>query len=176
MSLEKPLAKLMNNIDKSQITNERNGRLINSPAFSGAWGRILGLALLLLSAAPSYAGTKEALDNDTPTAKFSTDLHRGTDANGMVTVIVQHRQMPNSTHLKGMQGRGATIKSQLHTIRAVTMRVPVSMLAELAKDPNVAYITPDRPVQLTASNEEYTTAIEKDLAAAQFASMAPASA
>ena len=68
----------MNNIDKSQITNERKGRPLNSPAFSAAWGRILGLALLVLSAAPSYAGTKEALDNDTPTAKFSTDLHQRT--------------------------------------------------------------------------------------------------
>ena len=162
---------LMNNINKSQVTKGRNGRLINSPAFSAAWGRILGLALLMLSASPSYAATKEVLDNakDTPTRKFSTDLHQRADSNGMVTVIVQHRQMPTSVHLKGMQGRGATIKSQLHTIRAVTMRVPISMLAELAKDPNVAYITPDRRVHLTASNEDYTTAIEKDLAAAQFA-------
>ena len=69
----------MNNIDKSQITNGRKGGLINSPAFSAAWGRVLGLALLMLSAAPSYAGTR-ALDNDTPTAKFSTDLHSGAQA------------------------------------------------------------------------------------------------
>ena len=65
----------------------------------------------------------------------------------MVTVIVQHRQMPTSAHLKGLQGRGATIKSQFRTIRAVTMRVPVSMLAELANDPNVTYITPDRTIK-----------------------------
>jgi len=160
----------MNNIDQSQISNGRNGRLISSPAFSAAWGRILGLALLMLSAAPSYAGTK-ALDNgsDTPTRKFSTDLHQRASANQMVDVIVQYRQTPATSHLKAMQDGGATIKSHLHTIRGVAMRVPSSMLAVLAKNPNVAYITPDRPVHLTASNEDYTTAIEKDLAAAQFA-------
>ncbi len=167
--LSKANGKLMNNIDRFQITDERNGRLLNSPAFSAAWGRVLAMALLVLAAVPSYAANKEALDNDTPTAKFSTDLQQRTGVNPMVDVIVQHRQMPTSAHLQGMQGRGAIIKSQLHTIRAVTMRVPVSMLAELAKDPNVAYITPDRPVHLSASNEDYTTAIERDLAAAQFA-------
>jgi serine protease AprX len=86
----------------------------------------------------------------------------------MVTVIVQYRQMPTDSSLRTMQLGGAAIKSKLHTIRGVTMRVPVSMLANLAKDPNVAYITPDRPVSLTG-NEDYTTAVEEDVAAAQFA-------
>jgi serine protease AprX len=160
----------MNKTDKSQVTNGCTGRPLNSPAFSAAWGRVLGLALLVLSAVSSYAGVAQALDGDTPTAKFSRDLQQAGDANGMVTVIVQHRQMPTSAHLKTMQGRGATIKSQFHTIRAVTMRVPVSMLAELAKDPNVAYITPDRPIRMAATNnEEFATAVEADIAASQFA-------
>ena len=87
----------------------------------------------------------------------------------MVTVIVQFRQMPGDASLKTMQLGGAAIKSKLHTIRAVTMRVPVSMLAALAKNPNVAYITPDRPVSMTWGNEDYSTAVEEDVAAAQFA-------
>jgi serine protease AprX len=77
--------------------------------------------------------------------------------------------MPGDASLKTMQLGGAAIKSKLHTIRAVTMRVPVSMLANLAKDPNVAYITPDRPVSMTWGNEDYSTAVEADVAAAQFA-------
>src|SRR3984893_4237540 len=159
--------KLMNNNDRSQITCGREGRPPSSPAFSAAWGRVLGLALLMLSAMPSYAG---------PTAKFSRDLEqRAAGANSparatsMVTVIVQYRQMPTASSIRTMQTGGAAIKSKLHTIRAVTMRVPVSMLAKLAQDPNVAYITPDRPVSLTATNEDYTTAVEADVAAAQFA-------
>ena len=152
---------LMNKSDKSQITNGREGRPPTSQTFSAAWGRVIGLALLVLSAVPSYAGSP---------AKFSRDLQRqAAGANSMVTVIVQYRQMPTSSSLRTMQLGGAAIKSNLHTIRAVTMRVPVSMLAKLAKDPNVAYITPDRPVSMTWGNEDYSTAVEADVAAAQFA-------
>jgi serine protease AprX len=157
----------MNINEKSQVTCGREGRPPSSPAFSAAWGRVVGLALLMLSAMPSYAG---------PTAKFSRDLeqraggaNRPAGANNMVTVIVQFRQMPGDAPLKTMQLGGAAIKSKLHTIRAVTMRVPVSMLAKLANDPNVAYITPDRPVSMTWGNEDYSTAVEADVAAAQFA-------
>src|SRR6266404_2516574 len=160
-SLENATKKLMNNSDKSQITCGREGRPPSSPAFSAAWGRVVGLVLLVLSAMPSYAGSGN---------KFSADLQqRAAGANSMVTVIVQFRQMPDNASIKTMQLGGAAIKSKLHTIRAVTMRVPVSMLANLAKDPNVAYITPDRPVSMTWGNEDYSTAVEADVAAAQFA-------
>ena len=172
MSLKNAAKKLMNNSDKSQITCGREGRPPSSATFSAAWGRVVGLALLVLSAMPSYAGTRPILDGDraTATAKFSTDLQqRAAGANSMVTVIVQYRQMPTSSSLRTMQLGGAAIKSKLHTIRAVTMRVPVSMLAKLAKDPNVAYITPDRPVSMTWGNEDYSAAVEADVAAAQFA-------
>jgi serine protease AprX len=107
----------------------------------------------------------------TSSRKLSADLMKPTaDSNGMVSVIVQHRQMPTMAHLQAMQGRGATIKTQFHTIRAVAMRVPVSMLAELENDPNVAYVTPDRN-QKMASNpvtEEYATAIGADVAQSQY--------
>ncbi len=161
----------MNNNDKSQGTNGREGVPLNSPTFSAAWGRVFGLALLALSAVLSYAGTRP-MDSGALTAKFSRDLQqRAAGATGMVTVIVQHRQMPSSAHLKTMKGRGATIKSQFHTIRAVTMRVPVSMLAELANDPNVAFITPDRTQKMTANpvTEEFATAVQADIAASQYA-------
>jgi serine protease AprX len=155
---------------KSRITNERKRRPFNSPLFGAAWGRALGVALLMFSAVPSFASAKPVLDTDSPTAKFSPDLHQRVDANGMVTVIVQHRQMPSDAHLKSMQGRGATIKSKFHTIHAVMMRVPVSMLAELAKDPNVKYITPDRNQKMAANpvTEEFATAVEADVAASQY--------
>jgi serine protease AprX len=161
----------MSDIDKSQSRERYEGRALNSPAFSAAWGRVLGLALLLLSAVPSYAGGRPALDNDTSAGKFSTDLQQRAGANEIVDVIVQYRQMPARAHLQAMQDGGATIKSKLHSIRGVTMRVPVSMLAVLAKNPNVAYITPDRPIKMTANptTEEFATAVEADVAAAQFA-------
>ena len=161
----------MTNNQKSQITTGRKDRPLNSPALSAAWGRVLGLALLVLSAVPSYAGTRPVLNNGAPsTTKFSRDVQQRVDASGMVTVIVQHRQMPSDAHLKAMQGRGATIKSKFHTIHAVMMRVPVSMLAELANDPNVSYVTPDRTQKMAANpvTEEFATAIEADVAASQY--------
>lgn len=100
---------------------------------------------------------------------MSADLREHATSKSLVTVIVQFRQMPDTTALAGMQSRGAAMRNRLHSIRAVTMRVPVSMLAELESNPNVAYVTPDRPVSLTAANEDYTTAVEADVAAAQFA-------
>jgi len=164
--LSKATGKPMNNIDRFQIT----GRPLNSPAFSAAWGRVLAMALLVLAAVPSYASAGQALNSDTPTAKFSKDLSQAGDANGMVTVIVQYRQMPTSSHLKAIRDGGAAIKSTLHVIHAVTMRVPASMLPALANDPNVAYISPDRPIRMAATNnEEFATAVEADDAAAQFA-------
>jgi serine protease AprX len=120
----------------------------------------------VVTTATSLVGTAA-----TSSRKFSADLMKPTaDSNGMVSVIVQHRQMPTMAHLQAMQGRGATIKTQFHTIRAVAMRVPVSMLAELENDPNVAYVTPDRN-QKMASNpvtEEYATAIGADVAQSQY--------
>jgi serine protease AprX len=163
---EKSTQKLMKNSDKSQVTYGRKDRPLSTPAFSAAWGRVLALVLLALSAVPSYAGPKPAPGN----TKFASDLQQRVEANGMVTIIVQHRQMPSAAHLKSMQGRGAAIRSQFHSIRAVTMRIPASMLAELARDPNVTYITPDRAQKMAANpvTEEFATAVEADVAAAQY--------
>ena len=167
MPSEKPTQKLMKNSDKSQTTYGRKDRPLSTPAFSAAWGRVLALVLLAVSAVPSYAGPKSAPGK---TPKFASDLQQRVEPNGMVTVIVQHRQMPSFAHLKSMQGRGAAIKSQFHSIRAVTMRVPASMLAELAQDPNVTYITPDRTQKMATNpvTEEYATAVEADVAASQY--------
>jgi serine protease AprX len=158
--------------ERSQVTDGPQDRPLKSTTLGAGWGRAVGLTLLALSAVPSYGGSRPVLDGDSQraTAKYSRDLRGQGNASGMVTVIVQHRQMPTSAHLKGMQDRGAMIRSKFQTIRAVTMRVPVSMLSELANDPNVAYITPDRPLAMTSNpqTEEFATAVEADVAAAQY--------
>jgi serine protease AprX len=177
---------------------------INTSQFSAAWGRVLGLVLLLTaSAIPSYAAndaittsplsvvwgkgngngsfttppTSSSSSNSTSDAtaavngKFAADLNNHVDQNGMVTVIVQHRQMPSSAHLKDMQSRGAFIHSKFSSIHAVAMHVPASMLAELANDPNVLYITPDREQKMTANpaTEEFASAVQSDIAASAYA-------
>jgi serine protease AprX len=154
---------IMNNKSSSPITNGREGRPLNSPAFSAAWGRVLGLALLLLWAIPSYAG-KQAPN------KFSPDLQSSANSFGLIKVNVQYRTFPTKSYLKTHQAGGATVHFQLPSIKAVTMTVPAIMLAELEKDPNVVYISPDRPMNMTSNpaTEEFATAVEADVAAAQY--------
>jgi serine protease AprX len=157
---------------KPQILEGREGRPKKSAGFGAAWGRTIGLLLLALWALPAAAGSRPILDGNGPRgriSKMSADMREHAASKNMITVIVQFRQMPNTTALAGMQSRGAAMRNRLHTIRAVTMRIPVSMLAELESNPNVAYVTPDRPVSLTSWNEDYTTAVEADVAAAQYA-------
>jgi serine protease AprX len=161
----------MKNMDRSQMISGRQGRPLNSPTWSAAWGRAIGLTVLVLSSMSAHGISRAAtVQNGGPSSKFSSDIKRGVDRNGMVTVIVQHRQMPSDAHLQAMHSRGATIRSKFRHIRAVTMRVPVSMLAELANDPNVAYITPDRSQKMAANpvTEEFATAVEADIAASQY--------
>ena len=88
----------------------------------------------------------------------------------MVTVIVQYRQMPASAHLNALRAGGARIGSKLQSIRAVTMHVTESQLAELEQNPNVAYITPDRVQKMTANPviEQFATAVEADIAASHY--------
>ena len=163
----------MNNNHSSPIKNGRKDRPLNSPAFSAAWGRVLGLALLALSAVPAFAAATRVLNGETQAmtrSKFSSDLQRKSGSSDLITVIVQYRQMPGTSSFKSMQGRGAAIHSRFQTIRAVTMRIPASMLTELENDPNVAYVTPDRPVSMSSNpqTEEYATAVQADIAASQY--------
>src|ERR1035438_2272058 len=109
----RPKPTLMNNNGRSQIESGGQRRPLNSPAFGAAWGRKVGLALLLLSvAAPSFAGNRATLDNDTPSGKFSPDMRQRADADGLVTVIVQYRTMPAAAHLNALRAGGARIGSK----------------------------------------------------------------
>ena len=154
----------------TQMSNRRK------PDSVGAtWGqRILGLVMLAGLAMPSYAANTRILDGDAPASpahKLSSDMNAHVGQNGMVTVIVQYRKMPNGSALSNLKSRGAVIRTKFQSIRAVTLHVPASMLAELANDPNVVYMTPDRSFKMTSNpqTEQYASAVEADVAAAQYA-------
>ncbi len=157
---------------KTQVPMGREDRPNQFTRFSAAWGRVLALALMAFSALAASAVSPQLSSADGARGrahKMASDLRKHTDANNMITVIVQFRQMPQTAEFSGMRGRGAVLRNRLQSIRAVTMRIPANMLAELESNPNVAYVTPDRQVTLTALNEDYTEAVEADMAAAQFA-------
>ncbi len=163
----------MKNEKHPQTMVGRTGRWFASGSF---WTARIGVLALLaaIAATPCFAGSLRAVDGNesaSVASKLAADLNQYTESNGMVTVIVQYRQMPSASALSRMQGNGATVKSRLQAIQGATLRVPASMLPTLAKDPNVAYITPDRVVNMTANptTESFVSAVEADMAASQYA-------
>src|ERR1035437_5997635 len=82
--------------------------------------------------------------------KISKDL-QGRNASDQVDVIVQFNQVPTAHHHQRVFSRGGTLKRELGQFHGAAYRVPASALADLAADPDVAYISPDRPVQSTGT-------------------------
>ena len=89
------------------------------------------------------------------TEKLSIDLQgRGVPAD--LDVIIQYKQSPSSTDHSKVISKGGTHRGTFSSIRAGLYRVPASAIAELAKDPNVAYISPDRPLHANLDQAQAT--------------------
>src|SRR6266705_5639309 len=107
------------------------------------WGARLALLalMILLAAALSFAdGNKHKLSND-------LDALKGSHNGASVDVIIQFNQTPTATHDQKVQNKGGVLKTKLDFIKAAHYSVPVEALDALADDPDVAYISPDRPVR-----------------------------
>jgi serine protease AprX len=130
---------------------DRNNRQSSSRPHSGtAWGtRFLSLAgLLLLAASLAFAGPQKH------NPKMADELGV-VDQNSTVDVIIQYKQVPTEAHHQKVRNKGGALQRELHVIKGGHYSVPASALAELAADPDVAYIAPNRP--LTGSLD-YTAA------------------
>ena len=104
---------------------------------TAAWGkRFLMLCAVILSASLAFAGSP----------KMSKDLE-GNNASDQVDVIVQFKQAPTARHHQKVLSRGGTLKHELGLVKSGAYTMPASALTDLAADPDVAYISPDRPVQ-----------------------------
>src|SRR5436309_1003180 len=124
--------------------------------------RLLAILLVAFSAQALFAAASPAANNagksNIAHFKFAKDLNYG-HSNGLVDVIVQYRQTPTSAHYSRMASRGASVKSRLHSIHAAAFRIPASAIPLLEKDPDVLYVTPDRPLQLSSvAYEPYNSA------------------
>jgi len=107
---------------------------------SAAWGkRLLMMCAVILSSSLVFAGSP----------KMSKDLE-GKNPSDLVDVIVQFKQAPSQMHFSKVQGRGGLLKRQLGLVKGGAFRLPASALKELANDPDVAYIAPDRPLYSTS--------------------------
>ena len=85
------------------------------------------------------------------TPKIAPDLRsRYLPAGTSVDVIVQfHGGFTAQHHAKVVQ-RGGVLAHRLETVNGGAYRLPADQLQFLADDPDVEYISPDRPVQATA--------------------------
>jgi serine protease AprX len=74
--------------------------------------------------------------------------HNGSARGQTVKVIVQYRHIPTAAHYSTMRGRGGLLQTKLHMIKSAAFTIPVSALAALEADPEVASVTIDHPMRL----------------------------
>jgi len=128
---------------------EREEDLIHPQVFNAAtWGArmLLAIAICLLAVGVSLAdGKKHKLSNDLEAFKDGS--------NGpTVDVIIQFNQVPTDVHHQKLQNKGGVLKTKLDAIMGAHYSVPVASLSSLAGDPDVAYISPNRPLSGTSTS------------------------
>ncbi len=121
-------------------------------------GSVLGLAALMPSSA--FALDHQSRNHEPRNPKISSDVIVRSFSDQTVPVIIQYKQDPGRAE-QDLVGRvRGHVKQSLHLIHAIAAQVPASALDQLASDPNVAYISKDRPVaarQVSITKAEYTT-------------------
>src|SRR5260370_2871536 len=123
-------------------TPETRGPSNDSVLKTTTWGARLALFALitLLAAGLSLADGKHKLSKDLEALK-------GGNSGATVDVIIQFNQTPTDAHHQRVQNRGGVLKTKLNFIKGAHYSVPVESLDALADDPDVVYITHDRPVR-----------------------------
>ena len=113
---------------------------------SATWGaRCLVLAVLLASTVLGY-GLSSKLSNDLQTKVGVAAPHATVD------VIVRYKHKPGDAQFSKIVNKNGIIKNHLDVVNGAAFTVPVSMLSELDSDPDVEYVSPDRPVRGAATS------------------------
>ena len=127
---------------------------------SAAWGKRLGMVLLLLLAETAFA--QYSSNAKRVQSKFAPDLapmiakaSQGTAATQTVKVIVQYKQVPQSAQVGRLQGLGGHLRTRLNLVRGVAFTIPVSALPALEADPEVLSVSVDHPLK---GMDDYTDA------------------
>ena len=93
---------------------------------------------LILTASLAFAGHP----------KIAKDLD-GADPSSNVDVIIQFKHPPTEAHHQMVRDKGGMHKRSLDLVKGSLYSVPAGKLTELADDPEVEYVTLDRPVSAT---------------------------
>jgi serine protease AprX len=83
----------------------------------------------------------------------------GNQSSNQVDVIVQFTQTPTARHHQKVMDLGGRINRNLGHFKGGAYRLPASMVERLAKDPEVTYISPDRPLKGASTS---TTSVPLD--------------
>src|ERR1039457_7048178 len=77
--------------------------------------------------------------------RVAPDL-KASDPCANVDVIVRFKVAPTEANHQKIRRGGGVIKREMGFIRSGAYSLPASLLAELAADPDVEYVSPDLPV------------------------------
>jgi len=83
--------------------------------------------------------------------KLAPELKGRQPANS-VDVIVQYKITPAKKHRDTIAAHGGLVKQHLGNVKGLLVTLPAWRVAELSNDPDVAYISPDRPVTRQMNN------------------------
>jgi serine protease AprX len=119
---------------------------------SAAWGKRLGVLLVLLVAEAAFGQFLEG--SGKPAGKFAPDLaptlaraHQGSTGNETVQVIVQYKDVPQSAQEGRVQRLGARLNHRLHLVKGIALTIPASALPALEADPEILSVSVDHPMK-----------------------------
>jgi serine protease AprX len=78
--------------------------------------------------------------------KLAPDVH-ARSGESTIDVIVQFTGAPTEERHKRLERRGARVQRELRLIQAAVYSIPPAVAEELANEPDVVYVSPDRPVE-----------------------------
>ena len=111
----------------------------------------LKYTVLLASLAGALVFGACAAAEPAPGHKLAEDLRsRYAAPASAIDVIVQFRSGAAAEAHRRVLGRGGILRRNLDLIRAKAYLVPADQIERLADDPDVEFVSPDRPVQATA--------------------------
>src|ERR1035438_3348941 len=121
-----------------------HSKSINAAVFSA----LLGTACAWAQSGKISSDLQQSIAGGKATAG-TTQSSAGTaqPASGsLVDVIVRYKNVPSSTQFGNAASFGASIQHQYKHVSATHYRLPKSAVQALAADPNIVYMTLDRPV------------------------------